>query len=50
MAALETLFRAGVGAEAARLIFARELERAVHDAVQRDGPVPPAARTRRRKR
>jgi DNA-binding transcriptional MerR regulator len=50
MAALETLFRAGVGAEAARLIFARELERAVHDAVQRDGPVPPAARARRRRR
>ena len=47
MTTLETLFETGVCTEAARLIFGRELERAVHEAVQRRGPVPPAVRNRR---
>jgi hypothetical protein len=37
MATLETLFQGGVGAEAVRLIFTKELEKAVQEALQLDG-------------
>jgi DNA-binding transcriptional MerR regulator len=37
MATLETLFKGGVGAEAVRLIFTRELQKAVQEALQLDG-------------
>lgn len=41
MAALETLFQRGVGAEAVTLIFTKELERAVQEALQLKGDVVP---------
>ena len=47
-AALETLFQRGVGAEAVRLIFAKELERAVQEALHLKGGVIPRARGRGR--
>lgn len=37
MATIETLFHDGVGAEAVRLIFTKELEKAVQEALQLDG-------------
>jgi DNA-binding transcriptional MerR regulator len=40
-AALETLFQGGVGAEAVRLIFTKELERAVQEALHINGGVIP---------
>jgi DNA-binding transcriptional MerR regulator len=46
-AALETLFQRGVGAEAVRLIFAKELERAIQDALHINGaPIPRRSRSR----
>jgi DNA-binding transcriptional MerR regulator len=47
MAALETLFQGGVGAEAVRLIFSKELERAVQEALHIKGsPIPRRGRSR----
>jgi DNA-binding transcriptional MerR regulator len=37
LAAIETLFNEGVGGEALRLIFTKEVERAVQEALQNDG-------------
>ena len=46
-AALETLFQRGVGAEAVRLIFTKELERAVQEALHLNGgPIPRRGRSR----
>jgi DNA-binding transcriptional MerR regulator len=41
MAALETLFQQGVGAEAVRLIFNKEIERSVQEALQMDANIVP---------
>jgi DNA-binding transcriptional MerR regulator len=41
MAAIETLFQGGVGAEAVRLIFTKEVERAVQEALQLGANVVP---------
>ncbi|MGD8858504.1 MAG: MerR family transcriptional regulator [Myxococcales bacterium] len=47
MSLLETIFAQGAGAEAVRLIFTREVQRAVQERLQSESQLPPRRRNRR---